>query len=483
MEKIFKFLTIDDQSLMIESSRRVIVDRGTEFIRQGEDTGRSLYTICSGVARVEVNGVAIEYLGSGSLIGEMGFLERSPASESIFAHTNLGVDVIDAEHLHTLMASVPGFATRFYVSLATMVSKRLRTASQLVANSRPCLQLARPRRVRTGPWLATECPDSVISEVARWCSEIANLSLRMRTGETAGSELAAQVARACDRLHGLLTSATTAYPEDAASIGGHVFRQAFPYFMASRVNEHAYTKPHGYAGDGELLELIRADCEAGYGAFGSAVDRWVLGRPIACALRVRGRWIMQSLREFVQQWKGGTPVPVTCLMTGTAVDVSILLGYERALDVTCLEMDSKALQDAARRCGGERGEVQIGFLEASNMLAIGRGSSHTFLRPQKAIIAPDILNRYDDDSAAVQMLDWVYEHLRPDGAVIMGQLCPDHPDRAYLEHILEWHYRYRDQQDLERLFAASRFKNDALTIERHEDGMQLKVICRRECRV
>jgi hypothetical protein len=73
-------------------------------------------------------------------------------------------------------------------------------------------------------------------------------------------------------------------------------------------------------------------------------------------------------------------------------------------------------------------------------------------------------------------------HLRPDGVVVMGQLRPDHEDRAYLEHILEWHYRYRDPRDLERLFAASRFKDDALTIEQHEDGIQMRVIGRRQGR-
>lgn len=481
MANTLKFLTIDDQALMIESSRRVAFPRGADVIKQGDDSGRALYTICSGVARVEVNGMAIAHLGPGALIGEMAFLERSPASASVVAHTVLGVDAIDSEHLHTLLASVPGFATRFYASLAALVSQRLRTASHLASSANPGLQLGSPVRRQRSFAPSMACPDAILDQLDAVCTQLAETERQARTRQqdaSAHRDLNDRVASACERLHKLVTDACAAHPEQAVAIGGHIHRWAFPYLMTSRIHHHAITKPHGYDGDGELLDLLHENRPIGDGAFGAAVDSWVLARPFARALRERGAWLMQSLSEFTETWRSRMSVPVTYLATGDARDLLNLMDHPRALDVTCCEMDAQALQNVARQVQDQSERVQVSFVQ-TNMLAIGRGSGHTFLHLQKIIIAGDILNRYSDDAAAIALLDWIHDRLRPDGAVIMGQFRPDHADRSFLEHLLQWQYCYRDCAAIERLFAASRFKHDLLSIERHEDGVQMRVVCRR----
>jgi CRP-like cAMP-binding protein len=463
---------------MIESSRRVTFAQGTEVIQQGDDSARALYTICSGVARVEVNGMAIAHLGPGSLLGEMAFLDRSPASASVIAHTELGVDVIDSAHLQTLLASVPGFATRFYVSLATLISGRLRTASQVASRSHSARA---GDRGQVSFAAITECPSAILDELDGVCAELAEEARQARSVSAAASahtDLNDRVASACDRLHALLTRASADYPEQAEIICGHVFRLTFPYLMASRINDHAYNKPYGYAGDGHLLDLLHDAGPVGHGAFGTAVDRWVLARPIFRALCRRGAWLLQSLNELTETWQGRTPVPVAYLANGNSRDLLALHDHPRALDVTCLEMDPHTLQDTVQRLQEHTGQVRISLVH-SNTLTLGRGRDNTFLHRQKVIIGADVLNRYEDDDDAVSLLDWIHERLRPDGAVVLGQLRPDHPDRTYLQHILHWKLRYRDRAAVERLFAASRFKNDSLTVEHHHDGVQMKAICRR----
>lgn len=484
MEKHLKFLTIDDQALLIESSRRITFPRGSSVIEQGDDRARALYTICSGVARVEIDGVAIAHLGSGALVGEMAFLQSSPASASVVAHTDLGVDVIDSEHLHTLLASVPGFATRFYASLAAVVSGRLRAASQLASSSNLGLQTKPPPRRWARFLPVTESPDVLFDEIDDLCAELAARARQSRSisaDAPSSPDLMAQVVSLCDRLHGLLTRASTDHSERKDAIGDYVFRQAFPYLMASRINDHAFSKPHGYDGDGELLELLHDGRAHGHTAFGAAVDRWVLERPFARALRSRGAWLLQSLRELTDTWHGRMPVPVMCLATGNAMDLLGLLDHPRALDVTCLETDPQALQSVAKRVRDHLGPVRISFIQ-TNLRALGRGRGHMFVHMQKVIIAADVLNRCGDDDA-IALLDWMHDCLRPDGALIMGQLRPDHPDRAYLEHMLMWRNHYRDGAAVERLFAASKLGQGSLTLEQHEDGVQMKVICRRRDKV
>ncbi|MEM8781200.1 MAG: hypothetical protein AAGF26_20585, partial [Cyanobacteria bacterium P01_G01_bin.49] len=46
-----------------------------------------------------------------------------------------------------------------------------------------------------------------------------------------------------------------------------------------------------------------------------------------------------------------------------------------------------------------------------------------------------------------------------------------------LEHILEWHSIYRSAEDLEKLFARSKFRSLPLVIQSDEYGVELFVVC------
>ena len=66
----------------------------------------------------------------GELFGEMSFLEEAGASASVVADDEVEVDVIPGEHVRRLLDSLPGFAARFYHSLAVTLSERLRRTSR-----------------------------------------------------------------------------------------------------------------------------------------------------------------------------------------------------------------------------------------------------------------------------------------------------------------------------------------------------------------
>jgi hypothetical protein len=66
----------------------------------------------------------------------MSFLENTGASASVIADEAVEVSVIDEIRVRSLLESVPGFAIRFYKTLAVNLAHRLREASErLVALS------------------------------------------------------------------------------------------------------------------------------------------------------------------------------------------------------------------------------------------------------------------------------------------------------------------------------------------------------------
>jgi hypothetical protein len=55
----------------------------------------------------------------------MSFLQHSGATASVVADSDVEASIVDAEEIEAQLATLPGLATRFYQSLALMLSERL----------------------------------------------------------------------------------------------------------------------------------------------------------------------------------------------------------------------------------------------------------------------------------------------------------------------------------------------------------------------
>jgi CRP-like cAMP-binding protein len=132
MDALFRFLTQDDQRLLLEKARRLTFQPGEVVIAEGS-TRQALFFVHSGHVRIERErlGVATEVtrLGPGEIFGEMAFVEDRGASASVVADGTVEVDVIEGGYVHALLMSVPGLAARFFQSLAVTLSNRLRDTS------------------------------------------------------------------------------------------------------------------------------------------------------------------------------------------------------------------------------------------------------------------------------------------------------------------------------------------------------------------
>ena len=57
----------------------------------------------------------------------------------------------------------------------------------------------------------------------------------------------------------------------------------------------------------------------------------------------------------------------------------------------------------------------------------------------------------------VRLLHWVHGRLKPGGEVILGNFHPRNPNKAMMDHVLEWKLIPRTEDDMQRLFAATPF--------------------------
>lgn len=124
-----KFLTDEDLQLLAQRLQDQRYRAGDTILREG-DRHQGIWVLRSGSARIMQDFLGtqaeINHLDAPALFGEMSFLESRPASASVIADEDCDVAFCDGVDLQSLLASVPGLGSRFYQSIAVILSGRLR---------------------------------------------------------------------------------------------------------------------------------------------------------------------------------------------------------------------------------------------------------------------------------------------------------------------------------------------------------------------
>ncbi len=74
-------------------------------------------------------------------------------------------------------------------------------------------------------------------------------------------------------------------------------------------------------------------------------------------------------------------------------------------------------------------------------------------------------------------MDYAHALLRPGGRLMLGNFHPINPSRAIMEHVLEWKLIHRTEEDLHRLFAASKFGRPCTKLQFEAEGVNLFAEC------
>ena len=132
-------LNANDWALINSKARRMTFKLGDEIIREGS-LGDRLYVISKGEACVELAGsgtrTILALLGPEDICGDMAFLSKGTATAAVVANdTEVEADEIRADDLRELFEAFPRLASRFYLSLAVILARRLRDTSRELAKA------------------------------------------------------------------------------------------------------------------------------------------------------------------------------------------------------------------------------------------------------------------------------------------------------------------------------------------------------------
>ncbi|HVI10049.1 MAG TPA: cyclic nucleotide-binding domain-containing protein [Candidatus Binatia bacterium] len=121
-----RYLSANDWTLVADKASYVRFKKGAVMVQKGAPNDGVLLLL-KGTARVMVAPQSkVRILGPGEVCGEMSFLEDAPASASVIAEEEIEALLLNRATLESLFELFPHLASRFYRSLATNLSRRLR---------------------------------------------------------------------------------------------------------------------------------------------------------------------------------------------------------------------------------------------------------------------------------------------------------------------------------------------------------------------
>jgi len=421
-----------------------------------------LFIIRGGAARVVRvhRGTLIDLarMVPGELFGELSFLENVGSSATVLADAGgCEVDLIPAEHVLTLLGE-PGFAARFFQSLATYLARRQRT----VSGTYPELVAAEQRMLLAERLPAAVSPASAVPEDM-------SRALAAFDAAMAGAADEAAAVAACD---GLLV-ALAGHGGDAAddlAAAAETFRVAGRWLWGSELLAWMLRRgPRLF--DVGLVERVEGP-PRGADARSRGVDVWARDLPTLRWVRHHPSWIAAAIDAAIAT--PGAAASVAFLEFGPGWSAP-LHRVGAPLHLTCFDFDPAAHAWARAWLGPCAASLR---LVHGDIARLARGQGRLTLAPQQVIVAGTLLLRLDDREA-IEMLSWIHAHLRDDGVVLGACFDPAAPDRPFIDRVLQATVRRRQEAELAELFLRSDFGSAPLELVPAEGAAVWLVRCRK----
>jgi CRP-like cAMP-binding protein len=119
------YLTPNDWALIVDKAARMQFQPGENIVQKGRRT-HGVYLVLKGIASVLIPSHGDLEVSAGEVCGEISFLDELPATADVVAKETVEAYYLDRSTLRSLFELFPHLGSRFYQSLAGILSRRLR---------------------------------------------------------------------------------------------------------------------------------------------------------------------------------------------------------------------------------------------------------------------------------------------------------------------------------------------------------------------
>ncbi len=239
----------------------------------------------------------------------------------------------------------------------------------------------------------------------------------------------------------------------------YVRRQLHPIVLCSPFLFRTYTKPLGYAGDYEMVNMMLRDPYEGSSAFAKILNFALLNTEPVVAHRNRIDYLVNMLRSECGKRVSKGKTRVFNLACGPAVEVQRFLrdcDESDLAEIDLLDFNAETLEytkariNEARMSGGR--ETQVRYFQRSVhqlLRAATQGGEETFTNYDVVYCAG--LFDYLSQRVCKRLVELFCTMVRPGGRVIVTNVAANNPRKAWMEYVMEWNLIYRDEAEMEDL--------------------------------
>jgi extracellular factor (EF) 3-hydroxypalmitic acid methyl ester biosynthesis protein len=242
----------------------------------------------------------------------------------------------------------------------------------------------------------------------------------------------------------------------------HLRRQLHPLLLCSPFASRAFSKPLGYAGDYQVVDMMIRPPFEGATMFAKIINVWLLGQSPAQAHRNRVDYLERKLLEETMRAKAaGRTTRILNLGCGPAEEVRRFFAKQKLSQHTSLtlvdfnEETLRYLQDELNNIKKHLVRPMSFRLIKRSVFQIlkngGRGLRQVPEEQFDYIYCAGLFD-YLSDHVCKQLLNIFYDMLAPGGLLLATNatdaLNASRPFRYSMEYMLDWHLIYRNKARL-----------------------------------
>jgi SAM-dependent methyltransferase len=253
------------------------------------------------------------------------------------------------------------------------------------------------------------------------------------------------------------------------------------YLSKSRLFNRSITKPLGYAGDYEMMNIIYRNAFEGEDLFSQVLNKVDCEGTASRAVRNRRSYLDKKLKNLVRNNTPGNDLKIISVACGPALEFADLVkGFEGKplpfhIEFIAMDQDNLALEDAKARIEPLVKDIsQIRLrCEQDNIkrLIVEKGINKGIYGDADFVYSAGLFD-YLSDRAANRLIHKLYSFLKPGGLLVIGNFGPYNPQRFIMEFGAEWFLIHRNEFVLKAL-AGDLPGNPPLIVEKEPEGVNL----------
>jgi extracellular factor (EF) 3-hydroxypalmitic acid methyl ester biosynthesis protein len=250
-------------------------------------------------------------------------------------------------------------------------------------------------------------------------------------------------------------------PDDELALHKSFARhEVHPLMMCSPFLHRTFTKPLGYAGDYEMVNMILRDPWEGQNTYAKILNGVHLRSGVAQAHRNRiDRLVEYLMLESLRGRGRGRPFRVLNVACGPAAEVQRFIRSGELCDnmeIELLDFNEETLKftelqvaDAIRDCR-RRTAVKITHRSVHDLLKQA-AAKQISVEPRFDLVYSAGLFDYLSDRICQRLLRLFYAWVVPGGMVLVTNVHSDNPIRCCMEHLQEWYLILRNSKQMGQL--------------------------------